>query len=148
MASALADEKAGLATVKATTEATAKAAREMEAAYVTAHEKAQAAAKTHTEELAKQQKALDEIAKANRAMGGSTEYDLTTAAGRAKVPPDIAMYLHNGYSFEQAARLAFAMKMGFDVSRDPLFATKGPRVPGFKDGGPTTEGMAMLHSNE
>ena len=149
VASAMEAEKIGLGAVKTTTDATAKSARDMGAAFVAAHEQAAAAAKKHTDEHAQQKAAADAIAAAaNRAQGGSTEYDLTTAAGRAKVPPDIAMYLHNGYSFEQAARLAYAMKMGFDVSRDPLFRIKGPRVPGFKEGGPTTEGPAMLHGNE
>jgi hypothetical protein len=50
------------------------------------------------------------------------------------VPADIAMYLHDGYSFEQATALAYAIKMGFSVGNDPLFRTKGPRVPGFAEG--------------
>lgn len=77
---------------------------------------------------------VEEAAKI-RAMGGSTTYDLSTPEGRAKVPEEIAQYLRAGYSFEQAMRLDYAMKMHFDVSRDPMFATKGPRVPGFKEGG-------------
>lgn len=97
--------------------------------------------KQHEEDLKK-------LAAENRAMGGSTQYDLSTAEGRAKVPADIKLYLQAGYSFEQASRLAYAMKMGFDVSRDPLFASKGPRVPGFLAGGPTTEGPAYLHDAE
>lgn len=110
------------------------AARGMGASYVKAfNDSADAAAKQRLE----MEKIADAAAKAtaaNRAMGGSVEFDLSTEEGRRKVPSDIAMYLHDGYSFEQAARLAYAIKMGFDVSRDPLFSQKGPRVPGFAGG--------------
>jgi hypothetical protein len=78
-------------------------------------------------------KSTKELA-AERAKGGSTQYDLSTSEGRGKVPDDIAVYLHNGYSFEQASRLAYAIKNGMDIGNDPLFRTKGPRVPGFASG--------------
>lgn len=68
-------------------------------------------------------------------MGGSMQYDLTTAEGRAQVPPDIAAFLKAGWSFKQAAILAYAQKMHFDASRDPALTPKGPRVPGFAEGG-------------
>jgi len=73
-------------------------------------------------------------AKARHDMGGSTEYDLSTEAGRAKVPEDVRGWLHVGYSFEQANLLAYSMRMGFDATHDPLLAHKGPAVPGFASG--------------
>lgn len=124
---------------------TAEAARGMGQDFVTAEEAAAEATKKNTAELLKMKKAADDAAAAaNRAMGGSQTYDLSTAEGRAKVPPDIAAFLHDGYSFEQATRLAYAMKMGFDASRDPILAHKGPRVPGFAEGGTSDGGMAIV----
>lgn len=120
-------------------------ATDREADALRALAEAQAIARTeaeaHTAELARQKKIMEDAAIAaaklaaeNRARGGSTQYDLSTSEGRSKVPDDIKMFLHDGYSFEQAARLSYAMKMGFSVDRDPLFAIKGPRVPGFAGG--------------
>ena len=130
------------------TEARAEATRITDAA-TAAEERLnaeKAKAKKHDEELAAAQ------AKVNaerRAAGGSTQYDLSTAEGRGKVPADVAMLLHDGYSFEQANLLAFAMKMGFDASHDPKLAIKGPRVPGFEAGGSTGRGgLAMTHPGE
>lgn len=125
---------------------TADAARGMGQDFVSAEDAAAAAAKKTTDQLEAMKKAADEAAAAaNRAMGGSTQYDVSTAEGRAKVPADIATWLHSGYSLEQASRLAYALKMGFDVSRDPMFNTKGPRVPGFAGGVNNFEGgMALV----
>jgi hypothetical protein len=90
-------------------------------------------------------------AKARHDMGGATQYDLSTEAGRSKVPEDVRGWLHSGWSFEQANLLAYSIRMGFDATRDPLLAHKGPAVPGFKEGGVGDFGrgtLAMLHGRE
>lgn len=116
---------------------TAFAASHMGQSFVSAEDAATLATKKHNDELEKQKKIQDALdaAAANRAMGGSMQYDLTTAEGRAQVPPDIAAFLKAGWSFKQAAILAYAQKMHFDASRDPALTPKGPRVPGFAEGG-------------
>jgi hypothetical protein len=88
-------------------------------------------------------------AKKRMEQGGSTKIDTSSQAGRDAVDPKIAVWLHDGYSLQQAAALAFALAWGFPINQnDPLFRTKGPRVPGFKEGGATQEGPAYLHGNE
>jgi hypothetical protein len=67
-------------------------------------------------------------------MGGSTQYDLSTAEGRAKVPENLGVWLRAGYSLAQAAAIAAAGKNMINAN-DPLFRTPGPRVPGFAEGG-------------
>lgn len=131
---------------RAKVDATAAAARGMGKEFVSAEQSALAATKKQNDELEKQKKAADEAAKAlNRAMGGSTQYDLSTAEGRAKVDPKIAKWLHDGYSLEQASALAQALAYGYPINqRDPLFATKGPRVPGFAEGVTNFEGGLAL----
>lgn len=118
-------------------EAARDAARGYGTTVVGALDEATDAARRLNDELDKQRKKEEDLKKQAaeiRAMGGSVEFDLSTQEGRRKVPADIAAWLHDGYSLEQASRIAYAMKMGFDVSRDPLFSTKGPRVPGFAEG--------------
>jgi hypothetical protein len=118
---------------------------------VDAQNRSAAATAKHNAELAKQQKAIDDAAaaEARRQAGGSNQFDLSTPEGRAKVPGDIAGYLHDGYSFDQAALLAYAKKMGFSVDNDPLMRNKGPRVPGFETGGSTGGGgLALTHPGE
>jgi len=110
---------------------------------------AKAKSKKETQELA----AAEAKRKAeNRAQGNSTEYDLATDAGRAKVPENIRVWLHDGYSLAQAAQIAFLMSWGLPINgNDPLFAHKGPAVPGFKEGGVGDFGagtLAMLHGRE
>jgi len=149
VASALRDEADATKEAAAETDRMSKAAADAAAAL---DREAEAHAKVKKEAEA-EAAALAKVAAENRARGGSTEYDLSTEAGRRKVPEDIATWLHVGYSLEQAARLSYALKMGFDISRDPLFAQKGPAVPGFERG---TEGfvdfgvgtLAMLHGRE
>jgi hypothetical protein len=72
---------------------------------------------------------------ANRAMGNATQFDLSTEAGRAKVPESIATWLKAGYSLEQATQIDFLTRWGLPINaNDPLFRNKGPRVPGFAGG--------------
>jgi hypothetical protein len=130
VSSSMKDEAETAKTLAAETEALAKA----HADELLEMDKATAARKQATVELQKQTAAVEALKRANRELGGSTEFNLGTDAGRAQVPEDIRQWLHVGYSLEQAARLAYSLKMGFDVSRDPLFAQKGPRVPGFAGG--------------
>jgi len=110
---------------------------------------AKAKSKKETQELA----AAEAKRKAeNRAQGNSTQYDLSTEAGRAKVPENIRTWLHDGYSLAQAAQIAFLMSWGLPINgNDPLFAHKGPKVEGFKEGGVGDFGsgtLAMLHGRE
>lgn len=69
---------------------------------------------------------------ARLAQGGSVQYDFSTEAGRNAVDPNIAMWLHAGYSLAQAA--AIVASGGHPNPSDPLFRTIGPRVPGFAMG--------------
>lgn len=91
-------------------------------------------------------------ADAKRLAGNSTTYDLSTKEGRAKVPENIAIWLRDGYSLAQASTIAFDVAWGIPINQnDPLFRTKGPRVPGFKEGGYGDFGdgtLAMLHGKE
>jgi hypothetical protein len=103
-------------------------------AEIAALDRATAARKQAKADAQKQTDAEVAAKKALHDMGGSTQYDLSTEAGRAKVPENIRTWLHVGYSLEQASRLAYSLMMGFDISRDPLFAQKGPAVPGFASG--------------
>lgn len=123
---------------KASADALAASHRDLAAAQRAAASEAEA----HNAALKKQKQIAEETAaqiekrkKANREMGGSTQYDLSTEAGRAKVPEGIATWLHDGYSLAQAAQIDFLMRWGLPInSNDPLFKTKGPRVPGFASG--------------
>ncbi len=68
-------------------------------------------------------------------MGNSTQIDMSTQAGRDKVDPAIATWLHDGYSLAQASAIAFDLAWGIPINNnDPLFRNKGPRVPGFAGG--------------
>jgi hypothetical protein len=72
---------------------------------------------------------------AERERGNSTQFDLSTESGRAAVPEGIRVWLHDGYSLAQAAQIDFLMRWGLPINaNDPLFAQKGPRVPGFASG--------------
>jgi hypothetical protein len=100
----------------------------------------QAAAKAATEkqnvELAKQIEEAKLLRAINRDMGNTTEIDTSTQAGRDKVDPAIARWLHEGYSLAQASAIAYDLAWNIPInSNDPLFRTKGPRVPGFAEGG-------------
>lgn len=78
---------------------------------------------------------IEKLKKANREMGNSTQFDLSTEAGRANVPEGIRTWLHDGYSLAQATQIDFLMRWGLPINaNDPLFRTKGPRVPGFAGG--------------
>jgi hypothetical protein len=95
-----------------------------------------AAEKKKNDELEKAKKLVEDLAAANRAMGNSTQYDFSTQSGRDAVDPKIATWLHDGYSLAQASAIAFDLAWGIPINpNDPLFRTKGPRVPGFADGG-------------
>jgi hypothetical protein len=122
------------------------AARGMGDAYVDAANRAAAALKKHNDELLAQQKILDALAAANRAMGNSTQIDVTTQAGRDKVDPAIARWLHDGYSLAQASAIAYDLAWGIPINNnDPLFRNKGPRVPGFAGGvSDFAGGLAMV----
>ncbi len=103
--------------------------------FVAAEEAAAAATRKHNDDLLAQKKVVDALAAANRAMGNSTQYDLSTQEGRDKVDPAIARWLHDGYSLAQASAIAFDLAWGIPINNnDPLFRTKGPRVPGFAGG--------------
>jgi hypothetical protein len=125
----------------------ADAARAGGQAAVDAEDAAAAATRRHTDELDRQTKAAAAARQANRDMGNSIQYDFSTEEGRAKVPPDVAAWLHVGYSLEQAVRLALLMQNAGQgglaaIGRDPLLQHPGPRVPGFA-GGVTDFGGGM-----
>jgi len=102
---------------------------------VAAQDAAKDAAKKHNDELLKQQQVIAALAAANRAMGNSTQFDMSTEAGRAKVPEEYRVWLHDGYSLAQAAAIAFAMSWKIPLNpNDPLFTHKGPAIPGFAGG--------------
>jgi len=126
--------------VAAADEAAAALDRQQEAAAKLKRETAAAAAE------------VEKLKAANRAMGNSTQYDLSSDSGRAQVPEKIRVWLHDGYSLAQAAQIAFLMSWGLPINaNDPLFAHKGPAVPGFKEGGVGDFGsgtLAMLHGRE
>jgi hypothetical protein len=130
------------------------AARGYGKAAVESQQQAKAEAAAHTAELKRQEAQLEKLADAERRrmMGGSTEYDVSTEAGRAKVPEAIRVWLHDGYSLAQAAHIALMLSGGTPINaNDPLFAQKGPRVPGFREGGVGDFGsgtLAMLHGRE
>lgn len=71
--------------------------------------------------------------------GNATSFDLDTPEGRAAVPEDLARWLHEGYSLQQAAIAAAAWAAGgaalAALSSDPAMTPIGPRVPGFAEGG-------------
>lgn len=98
-------------------------------------EREREAAERLRREAEKAKLALEALKKANREMGGSTQFDVGTEAGRAAIPEGIKTWLHDGYSLAQAAQIDFLMRWGLPINaNDPLFRTKGPRVPGFAGG--------------
>lgn len=125
---------------------TADAARGMGKDFIAAEQAASTEAAKHTAALEEVKRAADEAAKAQRNITQSTQVDLSTQAGRDKVDPKIARWLHDGYSLEQASAIAYALAWGFQINQnDPLFKTKGPRVPGFAGGVENFEGgLAMV----
>ncbi len=150
VASAMKDDVDQTRQLAAETDRMAKAA--LDAA--TALEREQEAAAKLKKEAAEAAIEVEKLKAANRAMGNSTEYDLSTAAGRAKVPEGIATWLHDGYSLAQAAQIDFLMRWGLPINaNDPMFRTKGPRVPGFEMGSDGFQDfgagtLAMLHGRE
>jgi hypothetical protein len=100
-----------------------------------AYEKEAAAAAKLRKDTEDAAAAIEKLKAANRAMGNSTQYDLSSESGRAAVPEGIRVWLHDGYSLAQAAQIDFLMRWGLPINaNDPLFAQKGPRVPGFAGG--------------
>jgi len=121
------------ATRRASVETDQLAASAADAADALDRERA-AAARLKTEAAAARAE-IEKLKKANREMGNSTEFDLSTDAGRAMVPENIRVWLHDGYSLAQASQIAFLMSWGLPINaNDPLFRQKGPRVPGFAAG--------------
>lgn len=117
-------------------------------AAVAAHTAAAAAAKTHADELLKIVNAAKQARDAMMAMG-STQ-DLAHAAR----DPRIMELLHAGWSLENAMAIKMGQDWGYQAK---LYSPKGAlesqpdpseRVPGYKAGGPTTEGPGILHANE
>jgi hypothetical protein len=107
------------------------AARRMGEAGVKAEEQAGAATAETNEALAKQKALVDEIAKANRAMGGSFQITRenagASAAGLGADSGLVEQLLKKGYSFQQALL----------YSKHPEYPPPeniGPRVPGFYAG--------------
>lgn len=96
-----------------------------------AEDDAAAATKRTNEDLAKQKKVIDEIAAANRAMGGSFEITrenfAATASGMGADSGVIEQLLKKGYSFQQA--LLYSKHPDYPPPEHP-----GPRVPGFYAG--------------
>ena len=144
--------KAVASSMKAETEATrtltaqTKALAEAHALELAEMDKATASRKEATAELKKQTAAADAAKRAMRELGNSTSFDVGTEAGRAAVPEGVRTWLHDGYSLAQAVQIDFLMRWGLPINaNDPLFRTKGPRVPGFA-GGVTnfSGGMALV----
>ena len=98
-------------------------------------EQERAAADKLKREAAAATAAIEALKKANRDMGNSTEFDVGTEAGRLAIPEGIRTWLHDGYSLAQAVQIDFLLRWGLPINaNDPLFAHKGPRVPGFASG--------------
>jgi DNA-binding transcriptional MerR regulator len=118
-------------TLTAETEALTKA----HAAEIAELDRETAARKAAAKETEKQAAAIAALKKANREMGNSTQFDMSSESGRAAVPEGIRTWLHDGYSLAQASQIDFLMRWGLPINaNDPLFRTKGPRVPGFAGG--------------
>lgn len=120
---------------------TAMAARGMGKDFIDAERAASDEAAKHKKALDDVKKAADDAAQAQRNITQSTQIDVSTQAGRDKIDPNIARWLKSGYSLEQASAIAYSMAWGFPINQnDPLFRTKGPRVPGFATGVENFEG--------
>lgn len=78
----------------------------------------------------------------------------TLDVGHAAQDPRIMAFLKAGWSLANAEALKQGEDWGFSPKLfDPLgnpetAPSKGERVPGYKDGGPTVEGLSMLHGGE
>jgi hypothetical protein len=125
------DYLAGLDAKNAKADAAADALRRMGEAGKKAEEDAGAATQDTNKDLERQKALVDEIAKANRAMGGT--FDVTranfaqSAAGVGADAGIIEQLLKKGYSFAQA--VLYSKHPNWPPPEHP-----GPRVPGFAGG--------------